>query len=178
MRNKRGQSRGVSWLIAAATACLSLTGQLAPACAAPPAPKQAADPVFDRQIKPILTANCMRCHAGRKIKGNLDLSTRDKLMAGGRTGPAVVPGKPAESLLIDVLDPGGTPHMPPKQQLPPAAIAELSKWIGGLQADNVPPAANQQLPPQQVSPRKKGEHKKRGQRERRHEREGRERDED
>jgi mono/diheme cytochrome c family protein len=164
MPGKNGQSRVVSWLSAAVTAYSLWTGY-SPSAAA-------ADPIFERRVKPILTANCVRCHAGRKIKGGLDLSTRGKLLLGGDSGPAVVAGKPADSLLIEVLG-DGTPHMPPKKQLPPAAIAELTKWVGGLKATDVPAGSNQK-----ATPRKRREHERRGKGEKRRRHRERENDDD
>ncbi len=129
---------------------------------------RAADPLFDRQVRPILNSSCVRCHSGRKNRGGLDLSTREKLLLGGDSGPSVVPGKPADSILIDVLSPRGKPHMPPKKQLPPAAIATLTRWVGTLKASDVSAGANQN-----AAPNKGRAKKKRGRRER-----GRERDDD
>lgn len=158
MRGNQGAIRVVSWLTIAATAySLGLAYSSSAA---------AADPVFDRQVKPILTANCARCHAGRKIKGGLDLSTRAKLLLGGDSGPAVVPGKPADSLLIEVLGANGKPHMPPKRQLPPAAIAELTKWVATVKAADVPAApptaasaaGNQNTMRKKATRGKRGEH--------------------
>ena len=174
MNTNGRQARVVSWIGAAVMGSFLLAGQLSPAEAAapaPPAPNQAGDPVFERQVKPILVANCVRCHAGRKIKGGIDLSTRDKLLLGGDSGPSVVGSKPADSLLIEVLGAGSKPHMPPKKQLPPAAIAVVTNWIGGLKAGDVSAGANQQGPPQQVSPKKRGEHNKHGKRRKRGRRE-------
>ncbi len=121
----------------------------------------AADPLFDKQVQPILNSSCVRCHSGRKNRGGLDLSTREKLLLGGDSGPSVVPGKPAESILIDVLAPRGKPHMPPKKQMPPAAIAILTRWVGTLRASDVPVGANQN-----AAPNKGRAKKKRGRRER------------
>ena len=149
--------RFVLWFVAGAVGSLLLSGPVSQAQAAPPAPNQAVDAVFEKQVKPILAANCVRCHSGRKIKGGIDLSSRDKLLLGGDTGPSVVAGKPADSLLVEVLGAGGTPHMPPKKQLPPAAVAVVSTWIGGLKAGDIPTGTNQQ-----ASPNNGGKNKKRG----------------
>ena len=52
-----------------------------------------------------------------------------RVLAGGSTGPAVVPGNPRESLLVDAINYGETYHMPPKSKLPPEEIATLTEWV-------------------------------------------------
>lgn len=155
MKTKSGQSRVVLWIGTGLTACWLLAGHLSALEAAGPARKQAADAMFETRVKPILTANCLRCHAGRKVKGKLDLSTRDNVLLGGRSGPAVVPGKPNDSLLLEVVVPGGKPHMPPKKQLGRAEITTLVKWIGGLKAGDLP--ANAKRKTDAKKKRKRGE---------------------
>ena len=60
---------------------------------------------FERQVKPILKAKCVKCHGGEsKIRGGLRLTNRANLLKGGETGPAVSLKKPAESLLIDAIN--------------------------------------------------------------------------
>src|SRR5690242_17016937 len=60
---------------------------------------------FEKTIQPILKENCFKCHSHEadKIKGGLVLDSHDALLKGGETGPAVVPGKPEESLLIKAV---------------------------------------------------------------------------
>ena len=58
----------------------------------------------------------------------LRLDSHEGLLTGGETGPAVVPGKPDESLLVDAIS-YKTLEMPPKGQLPPEQIAILTKWV-------------------------------------------------
>jgi mono/diheme cytochrome c family protein len=173
MKTNVRTSRVVLWFVAGAMGSLLLSGSVSPIQAAAPAPNQAVDPVFERQVKPILAANCVRCHSGRKIKGGIDLSARDKLLLGGDSGPSVVAGKPADSLLVEVLGAGGKPHMPPKKQLPPAAIAVVSNWIGGLKPGDIPTGANQQ-----ATPNNGGKNKKHGKHEKERHRGRRERDDD
>ena len=57
---------------------------------------------FESKVRPILAQECYRCHSVKqnKVKGGLELDTREGLMKGGDTGPAVVPGRPEQSLLI------------------------------------------------------------------------------
>ena len=56
---------------------------------------------FESKIRPLLEKNCYECHShGSRIKGGLTLDSRKGLLTGGDTGPAIVPGQPAESLLL------------------------------------------------------------------------------
>jgi mono/diheme cytochrome c family protein len=87
---------------------------------------------FENRIRPLLAEHCHSCHsvkAGKK-KGGLLLDSRAALLAGGDIGPAIVPGKPAESLLIKAVsyhDP--ELEMPPKERLSAAQVADLTAWI-------------------------------------------------
>ena len=97
-------------------------------------PAGAADPgieFFEAKVRPVLVANCYECHstAAKKQKGGLHLDTRDAIRAGGDTGPAVVPGKPADSVLLKAVRQSGELKMPPKGKLSDAAAADIEKWI-------------------------------------------------
>src|SRR6516225_6825102 len=84
----------------------------------------AADPadtdgarLFREKIAPVLTAECFRCHSAQaeKLRGGLRLDSRDRLLEGGDSGPAVVPGKSGGSLLIHALRHEDGLAMPPKK---------------------------------------------------------------
>src|SRR5438876_3968809 len=84
---------------------------------APGPPVMAADTVdFNRQIKPILEVNCVRCHGPEKPKGRLRLDTLAGALKGGENGTALVPGKPDQSPLYTstILPAGDDKKMPPK----------------------------------------------------------------
>jgi hypothetical protein len=81
---------------------------------------------FDRDIAPIFTSRCLDCHTGKDAKGKLDLSQAKGLKAGGKNGPAVVPGKPAESYLWQRI---ADDEMPPKHPLPERERALMKEWI-------------------------------------------------
>jgi hypothetical protein len=81
---------------------------------------------FDREVAPILARRCLDCHSGADPKGKLDLSRRATALAGGKGGPAVVPGKVDESLFWDRVS---DDEMPPKSPLPAAEKAALRTWI-------------------------------------------------
>src|SRR5690606_5251164 len=77
----------------------------------------------------ILVARCHECHVGEEAKGNLRLDSRAAALAGGDTGPAIVPGKADQSLLIDAVRYGDLFQMPPDSQLPAAEIETLVEWV-------------------------------------------------
>src|SRR5438132_14160122 len=58
---------------------------------------------FEKHVRPILVSRCYECHSDKtaKPKGGLRLDSRAAALKGGDTGPAIIPGKPKESLLID-----------------------------------------------------------------------------
>jgi len=111
------------------------------ALAAPPAadgdPKALA--FFEAKVRPVLVENCYQCHSARsgKSAGGLQLDTRKAIRAGGDRGPAVVPGKPAESLLLTAASHADPDlKMPPKKpRLPDAVLADLRTWIANGAAD-------------------------------------------
>ncbi|MDR3632516.1 MAG: PSD1 and planctomycete cytochrome C domain-containing protein [Isosphaeraceae bacterium] len=106
----------------------------------------AAERFFRDQALPVLRQYCFECHshATKKAKGGLVLDSRSGWEQGGESGPAIVPGKPEESLLIQAVRYGDL-EMPPKGKLPAAAIATLERWVKDGAADpRVPePSASQ-----------------------------------
>ncbi len=87
---------------------------------------------FDDSVLPLLKANCLKCHGDdpKKLKGELDLRTRGAALQGGETGPVAVPGKPADSLLMHVVNHTKDGYeMPPDGKLKPDEIAVLTKWV-------------------------------------------------
>src|SRR5262249_20744030 len=98
----------------------------APALAAEPSKA----PAFNADVRPIFQAYCTECHGeAEKPKGGLDLRLKRFALKGGRSGPAVVEGKPGESLLLERVKSGEMP--PGKKKLSAAEIATLEKWIAG-----------------------------------------------
>jgi mono/diheme cytochrome c family protein len=91
----------------------------------------AADPreQFETKVRPVLASNCYACHT-QSAMGGLRLDSRESIMKGGGNGPALIPGKPGESLLIKVTE---QTHerlkMPPGGKLKPEEIAALREWI-------------------------------------------------
>jgi hypothetical protein len=85
---------------------------------------------FDREVGGILKAHCLKCHGGEKIKGDLDLGTRELLLKGGSDGPSVVPFHPEQSRLLKMLRHQEEPFMPErKPPLPEELVAKIEAWI-------------------------------------------------
>ena len=77
----------------------------------------------------VLKAQCISCHDEEKQKGGLLMTSREALLKGGENGPAMVEGKPEESVMIKSLAASADPHMPPKKQLSAAQVAVLTDWV-------------------------------------------------
>ena len=91
-----------------------------------------AEDFFTSRIEPILKKHCYECHShgSGKMKGGLTLDSRSGWEQGGDHGPAIIPGKPGESLLFHAVDQKtGKLKMPPSGRLPVADIRLLEEWI-------------------------------------------------
>ena len=87
---------------------------------------------FESRIRPVLINECYDCHSTEsgKTKGGLLLDSRAAWQVGGESGPAILPGKPEESLVIKAISRSGIiPEMPPKSHLPKQVIQDFKKWI-------------------------------------------------
>jgi hypothetical protein len=117
-----------------ALATFGIAALAAPLAAAEPSPEDIE--FFESKIRPVLVESCSKCHsAGPKApKGGLAIDNREALLKGGDTGPAIVPGKPDDSLLIKALRYGDL-QMPPKGKLPDAVIADFVRWVERGAAD-------------------------------------------
>ncbi|WP_165232092.1 PSD1 and planctomycete cytochrome C domain-containing protein [Aquisphaera insulae] len=109
--------------IAAIAALVALAG--GPARGQPAAEVEA----FEAEVRPVLIEKCAGCHGPVKRKGGLRVDGRATLLEGGDSGPAVVPGRPGESLLVRAIRREGDLKMPPDQALPPAQVAALERWV-------------------------------------------------
>jgi mono/diheme cytochrome c family protein len=92
----------------------------------PPTPQSAE--YFEASVRPVLAANCHECHTDQRM-GGLRVDSRDALLKGGRSGPAIVPGNPDKSLMIQALRQTGTLKMPKGGHLKPEEIDALAAWI-------------------------------------------------
>ncbi|HWW82515.1 MAG TPA: DUF1549 domain-containing protein, partial [Vicinamibacterales bacterium] len=117
-----------------ATALMTLTlvavsaGQ--PPTASPASPQeQAQAEVFETKIRPVLATNCYGCHAEDRA-GGLRLDSRDGMLKGGRSGqPAVVPGDPDKSRMIQAVRQTGALKMPKGGKLAPEEVDALTEWV-------------------------------------------------
>lgn len=85
---------------------------------------------FEKKVRPILSQHCYECHGAEKAESNLRLDRDGGWLAGGDSGPAIVPGKPETSLLIVAIRHGGeSVDMPPDGKLSAEAIKVLEDWV-------------------------------------------------
>ena len=90
---------------------------------------------FYRDVLPLLRPNCLPCHNKTSSKADLLLESPGDMVKGGESGTALVPGKPAQSLLLQVATHEVKPRMPPKENkagardLTPQELGILSAWI-------------------------------------------------
>ena len=106
---------------------------------------------FESNIRPVLAERCYACHSSKlpAPMGGLRLDTKDGMLQGGALGPAIVPGKPAESLLLQALR-YSNPNlqMPPSGKLTDPTIADFEQWIAsGAPDPRVVSATAAQDPP-------------------------------
>jgi mono/diheme cytochrome c family protein len=83
---------------------------------------------FEEKVRPLLWERCVSCHGPDKQKGGLRLDSRQSALDGGESGPAVVPGKPDESLLVEAIKHEGL-EMPPTGKLEAAEVEQLTRWV-------------------------------------------------
>ncbi|MFZ2281708.1 MAG: PSD1 and planctomycete cytochrome C domain-containing protein [Prosthecobacter sp.] len=90
-----------------------------------------AEDIFVSKLEPLLKQRCFECHSHEtKIKGGLALDSKSGWEKGGESGPAIVPGKPEASLLMQALSHAEKDvKMPPKKMLPAAEIEVFAEWI-------------------------------------------------
>jgi hypothetical protein len=91
--------------------------------------------LFEKKIRPVLHAQCLKCHGPEKQKGGLRVDSRSALLKGGDSGPAVVPGNPEKSLLLKALKQTDRDLImpPPKsgRKLTDALLGDIEAWIRG-----------------------------------------------
>lgn len=128
-----------SFLILALFAAISSSAQAGEVAA-----KDEPAVAYERDIRPILQANCFHCHGEEeKPKGGLDLRLKRLVVQGGNSGPAIISGNAEDSELIARVELGEMP--PGEKKLTPAEIATLRKWIDlgaptlGTEPEHLPP---------------------------------------
>jgi len=135
-RHSSFEDRAMKTRFAFSLIAASLVGIAAASHAAAPVPEK-LDPeqlqFFEKRIRPVLVENCYKCHSAtaEKVKGSFLLDTKEAMLKGGSTGPAIVLGKPEKSLLIKAIKSTNEDEMmPPKgDRLPANVIADLEQWI-------------------------------------------------
>src|SRR5438309_2300294 len=115
-------------LIVCSAVCLvALTASARAAEGQPAAP---APDFFEKAVRPVLANHCFECHGPQKQKAKLRLDSREAMLKGGESGPAIVPGAPEKSLLIKALRHDDDDlKMPPTGPLAKSDVAALAKWI-------------------------------------------------
>ena len=93
------------------------------------AAQHTSEPRFESHIVPILEANCVVCHGEQSPQAELDVRTREALLEGGKSGPALVPGAPVDSLFLQKTASGAMPMG--DQKLAPAEVELIRLWIEG-----------------------------------------------
>ncbi|MFN0169199.1 MAG: DUF1553 domain-containing protein [Bryobacteraceae bacterium] len=99
--------------------------------------------VTEKDVVPVFQMRCVVCHGKRKQEGGLDLRTRASILKGGKSGPAIVPGKPAESLLLKRINLG---EMPPPKLFAEASVRQpssqeveaIERWVAAGAAPALP----------------------------------------
>lgn len=120
--------------------CAALIGVIAAtsglyAAATSPTPAMSSSDLqfFENKIRPVLVDRCYKCHSrdADKVKGGLMLDTREAWLHGGNSGPAIVPGKPDDSLIIQAIRYKDEDlQMPPKgDKLTDQQIADITEWV-------------------------------------------------
>src|ERR1700676_1477926 len=84
---------------------------------------------FEMRVRPVLAKNSFTCHTAARM-GGLEMSGREALLKGGKSGPAIVPGDAEKSLLVQaVAQTHERLKMPPQGKLAESEIADLRAWI-------------------------------------------------
>ncbi|MDE0105295.1 MAG: PSD1 and planctomycete cytochrome C domain-containing protein [Bryobacterales bacterium] len=83
---------------------------------------------FENRVRPLLATKCWTCHSSQSQQGGLRLDSREGVLRGGSRGPALIPGKPAASLVVQALRHEGL-QMPLGGKLSAEEIADVQAWI-------------------------------------------------
>jgi cytochrome c553 len=127
MPTRFGPGDSPTWRLAVGATLLAwlLSGPAAPAAE----PDGQAARHFETRVRPLLLGQCVRCHGPEKQKGGLRLDGAAGLAKGGTSGPAVRPGDPDHSLLIQAVRQTGELKMPPDKKLSECEVGDLADWV-------------------------------------------------
>ncbi len=144
----------ITGVLSCALVCAPSTALLASDTPAGSGTTSAASTVDHDTVLPILLLRCAVCHGLRRQEADLDVRTRAALLRGGKSGPAIVPGRAEDSLLIKRLR---AQEMPPRKRLKPVSvkpalpreIETLARWIdaGAPAAARTPDVATSEPDP-------------------------------
>lgn len=116
----------------------------------------ATDPVWQKEVRPILAKYCVACHNKADKEGGLSLETYAEALSGGKHGAVLAPGRPKASRLITTLTGKAKPAMPPVGNEGPTAdeVATLQAWVlaGARGPEGKEPALNDLLKPPTIKP--------------------------
>ncbi len=86
---------------------------------------------FEKKIRPVLVSRCYICHGADapQVQGALLLDTKQGVLSGGNSGPAIKPGDPDRSILIQALRYNGELKMPPGVPLEPDVVNDFAEWV-------------------------------------------------
>jgi hypothetical protein len=110
-------------------ASLAFAGPKPAAAKAAPALEAAKPNLFETRVRPLLAGKCFSCHSGKVAMAGLRLDSRQAILKGGQHGPALVPGDPAKSPLLQAVRYEGKLKMPPAGKLPDEEITALTRWV-------------------------------------------------
>jgi len=83
---------------------------------------------FENRIRPVLAQNCFACHTNSQM-GGLRLDSREGLLKGGKSGPAIIPGDPDKSLMVTAVRQSTELKMPKNGHLTEAEIKDIASWV-------------------------------------------------
>src|SRR5262245_15431527 len=118
---------------------------------------EGSEELFERRIRPLLVEKCYACHTQSQL-GGLRIDSRETLLKGGNSGPAIVPGNPEQSLLIQAVSRTlERLKMPPQEKLKDTEIAALSDWVraGAFWPESAPKSTADPHPKGVITPQQR-----------------------
>ena len=116
-------------IVVIAVAIATVTGQVGAHGGESESTTQAArEHFFEQNVRPLLAEKCYSCHGDKKQKGGLRLDSLEAILTGGESGPALIAGKPEESLIVEAINYAGL-EMPPNGKLAPEKVVVLTRWV-------------------------------------------------
>lgn len=132
----------VTSLAIAAGAAVTITSAVSAQQATEPSAAPGSVEYYTKVVAPILEDNCYSCHEESQ-SGGLRLDTYQSILKGGGRGPALVPGDPETSIMIQAIRRTGKLKMPPRKALDPAEVDTLVAWVkAGAKGKDAPPSSD------------------------------------